>query len=146
VIQLNLEFEIPYDLSKIQQIIELFNLKPIDVVNYLYQSVEYPEASIKQKLRNLLIPDVQPTFEPDEPVSKQKIQTLHSTTTSGGPSNDIAGIGKAPSGAAPHDIAGIGATTPERPLGATTGATSDSLQRPNASKSTEKKKPNFFDF
>ena len=58
VIQLNLEFEIPYDLSKIQQIIELFNLKPIDVVNYLYQTVEYPEASIKQKLRNLLIPDV----------------------------------------------------------------------------------------
>lgn len=138
VIQLNLEFEIPYDLSKIQQIIELFNLKPIDVVNYLYQSVEYPEASIKQKLRNLLIPDVQPTFEPDEPVSKQKIQTLHSTTTSGGPSNDIAGIGKALSGAAPHDIAGIGATTPER--------STDSLQRPNASKSTEKKKPNFFDF
>ena len=138
VIQLNLEFEIPYDLSKIQQIIELFNLKPIDVVNYLYQSVEYPEASIKQKLRNLLIPDVQPTFEPDEPVSKQKIQTLHSTTTSGGPSNDIAGIGKAPSGGAPYDIATNGISTSER--------TSDSLQRPNASKSTEKKKPNFFDF
>lgn len=99
VIQLNLEFEIPYDLSKIQQIIELFNLKPIDVVNYLYQTVEYPEASIKQKLRNLLIPDVplgaapvvaqmgapivapvetpvQPVFEPDKPVSKPVIQTL----------------------------------------------------------------------
>ena len=154
VIQLNLEFEIPYDLSKIQQIIELFNLKPIDVVNYLYQSVEYPEASIKQKLRNLLIPDVQPTlggdirssFEQDEPVSKQKIQTLHSATTSGGPSNDIAGISKSTHGSAPdvvtkgapHDIAGIDSTTPERPL--------DSLQRPNASIRTEKKKPNFFDF
>ena len=138
VIQLNLEFEIPYDLSKIQQIIELFNLKPIDVVNYLYQSVEYPEASIKQKLRNLLIPDVQPTFEPDEPVSKQKIQTLHNATTSGGPSNDIAGISKSTHGATPNDIAGIDSTTPERSTG--------SLQRPNASKSTEKKKPNFFDF
>lgn len=95
VIQLNLEFEIPYDLSKIQQIIELFNLKPIDVVNYLYQTVEYPEASIKQKLRNLLIPDiplgattgatavvapvetpVQPVFESDKPISKPVIQTL----------------------------------------------------------------------
>ena len=138
VIQLNLEFEIPYDLSKIQQIIELFNLKPIDVVNYLYQSVEYPEASIKQKLRNLLIPDVQPTFEPDEPVSKQKIQTLHRATTSGGPSNDIAGISKSTHGATPNDIAGIDSTTPERGM--------DSLQRPNANKSTEKKKPNFFDF
>ena len=141
-IQLNLEFEIPYDLSKIQQIIELFNLKPIAVVNYLYQSVEYSEASIKQKLRNLLIPDVQPvqpTFEPDEPVSKQKIQTLHSATTSGPSLDDIAGIGKAPTGR-------TSGTTPERPLGATTGATSGSIQRPNASKSTEKKKPNFFDF
>lgn len=154
VIQLNLEFEIPYDLSKIQQIIELFNLKPIDVVNYLYQSVEYPEASIKQKLRNLLIPDVQPTFgddirssfEQDEPVSKQKIQTLHSATTFRGASNDIATINISTHGATLDDIAGIGkaptgrtsGTTPERPL--------DSLQRPNASKSTEKKKPNFFDF
>ena len=134
VIQLNLEFEIPYDLSKIQQIIELFNLKPIDVVNYLYQSVEYPEASIKQKLRNLLILDVAPVqnfSEPDEPVSKQKIQTLHSATTSGLTLDDIAGIGKAPAGR-------TSGTTPERD--------SDSLQRPNASKSTEKKKPNFFDF
>lgn len=146
VIQLNLEFEIPYDLSKIQQIIELFNLKPIDVVNYLYQSVEYPEASIKQKLRNLLIPDVQPTlggdirssFEPDEPVSKQKIQTIFEQKASGGPSNDIATIDISTHGAAPHDIAGIGATTPKRSI--------DDLQRPNASKSTEKKKPNFFDF
>lgn len=140
VIQLNLEFEIPYDLSKIQQIIELFNLKPIDVVNYLYQSVEYPEASIKQKLRNLLIPDAtqnivsveapRPTFEPPKTV-------LYTTT---GVTNG------ATIGAAPDDIVGIGisttgpsqGTTPERPL--------DSLQRPNASKSTEKKKPNFFDF
>ena len=146
VIQLNLEFEIPYDLSKIQQIIELFNMKPIDVVNYLYQSVEYPEASIKQKLRNLLIPDVQPTlggdirssFEPDEPVSKQKIQTIFEQKASGGPSNDIATIDISTHGAAPHDIAGIGATTPKRSI--------DDLQRPNASKSTEKKKPNFFDF
>lgn len=154
VIQLNLEFEIPYDLSKIQQIIELFNLKPIDVVNYLYQSVEYPEASIKQKLRNLLIPDVQPTFgddirsssgdrsqgtfEPDEPVSKPKIQTLPGKTTTGGPSNDIAGINKSTHGVTPNDIAGIDSTTPERGT--------DSLQRPNASIRTEKKKPNFFDF
>lgn len=147
VIQLNLEFEIPYDLSKIQQIIELFNLKPIDVVNYLYQSVEYPEASIKQKLRNLLIPDAtqnnvsmeapRPTFEPPKTV-------LY--TASGSALDDIVGIGISTTGAAPHDIAGIGkahtgrtsGTTPERPL--------DSLQRPNASKSTEKKKPNFFDF
>lgn len=130
-IQLNLEFEIPYDLSKVQQIIELFNLKPIDVVNYLYQSVEYPEASIKQKLRNLLIPDAQPTFEPDEPVSKQKIQTLHSATTSGPSPDDIVGIRKSTSRATL-------VTTPE--------GDTDSLQRPNASKSTEKKKPNFFDF
>ena len=131
VIQLNLEFEIPYDLSKIQQIIELFNLKPIDVVNYLYQSVEYPEASIKQKLRNLLIPDVQPTFEPDEPVSKQKIQTLSVSEALERTPNDIAGISKST-----LDL--TSGTTPERGT--------DSLQRPNASKSTEKKKPNFFDF
>lgn len=152
VIQLNLEFEIPYDLSKIQQIIELFNLKPIDVVNYLYQSVEYPEASIKQKLRNLLIPDVtapmealRPTFEPPKTV-------LY--TASGSAPDDIAGIDKSTSGATLDDIAGIGkaptgrtsGTTPEPPLVATAGANLDSLQRPNASKSTEKKKPNFFDF
>ena len=139
VIQLNLEFEIPYDLSKIQQIIELFNLKPIDVVNYLYQSVEYPEASIKQKLRNLLIPDVtavaapmettRPTFEPPKTV-------LYAST--GGTPNDIAGIDSTPSRGTPNDIAGIDSTTPERDT--------DSLQRLNASKSTEKKKPNFFDF
>ena len=146
VIQLNLEFEIPYDLSKIQQIIELFNLKPIDVVNYLYQSVEYPEASIKQKLRNLLIPDVQPTFEPDEPVSKQKIQTLSVSEALERTPNDIAGIGKSTSGATPNDIAGIDSTTPERPSGTTPERTSGSLQRPNASIRTEKKKPNFFDF
>lgn len=162
VIQLNLEFEIPYDLSKIQQIIELFNLKPIDVVNYLYQSVEYPEASIKQKLRNLLIPDVtqnivsveaprshlgddiRSTFEPPKTVlytstgaTLDDIASI-SKSTPGAVSEDITGIGKSTSGAAPHDIAGIGATTPER--------STDSLQRPNASKSTEKKKPNFFDF
>lgn len=157
VIQLNLEFEIPYDLSKIQQIIELFNLKPIDVVNYLYQSVEYPEASIKQKLRNLLIPDVQPvqpTFEPDEPVSKQKIQTLHSATTFGATPDDMTAIDISTFEATPDDIAGISKSTPdltsgtapEPPLVATSGANSGSLQRPNASKSTEKKKPNFFDF
>lgn len=140
VIQLNLEFEIPYDLSKIQQIIELFNLKPIDVVNYLYQSVEYPEASIKQKLKNLLIPDAplgattgattvaapmeasRPTFEPPKTV-------LYTST--GATPDDIAGIGEAPTGR-------TSGTTPER--------STDTLQRPNASKSTEKKKPNFFDF
>ena len=162
VIQLNLEFEIPYDLSKIQQIIELFNLKPIDVVNYLYQSVEYPEASIKQKLRNLLIPDatqniisveaprshlgddIRSTFEPPKTVlytstgaTLDDIASI-SKSTPGAVSEDITGIDTSTSGAAPHDIAGIGATTPER--------STDSLQRPNASKSTEKKKPNFFDF
>lgn len=146
VIQLNLEFEIPYDLSKIQQIIELFNLKPIDVVNYIYQSVEYPEASIKQKLRNLLIPDVQPTFEPDEPVSKQKIQTLHSTTTFRETPNDIAGISKSTPGATPDGIADISTSTSELTPSTTPERYMDSLQRPNASKSTEKKKPNFFDF
>ena len=161
VIQLNLEFEIPYDLSKIQQIIELFNLKPIDVVNYLYQSVEYPEASIKQKLRNLLIPDVtapmetpRPTFEPPKTVlytasgSAPAVATKGplGATTSGATPDDIVGIGISTTGATPDDIAGIGkapagrtsGTTPERPL--------DSLQRPNASIRTEKKKPNFFDF
>ena len=162
VIQLNLEFEIPYDLSKIQQIIELFNLKPIDVVNYLYQSVEYPEASIKQKLRNLLIPDAtqnivsgeapRSTFEPPKTVlytstgaTLDDIASI-SKSTPGATPDDIAGIDKSTSGATLDDIAGIGkaptgrtsGTTPERPL--------DSLQRPNASKSTEKKKPNFFDF
>lgn len=149
VIQLNLEFEIPYDLSKIQQIIELFNLKPIDVVNYLYQSVEYPEASIKQKLRNLLIPDVQPVqslSEPDQPISNPKIQTLHSATTSGPSLDDIVGIGKSTSGATPDDIAGIGKAPAGRTSGTTPERSIDSLQRPNASKSTEKKKPNFFDF
>lgn len=157
VIQLNLEFEIPYDLSKIQQIIELFNLKPLDVVNYLYQSVEYPEASIKQKLRNLLIPDVQPVqnfSESDQPISNPKIQTLSVSEALERTPNDITGISKSTSGTTLDDIAGIDistlgpsqGTTPERPLGATTGATSSSLQRPNASKSTEKKKPNFFDF
>lgn len=154
VIQLNLEFEIPYDLSKIQQIIELFNLKPIDVVNYLYQSVEYPEASIKQKLRNLLIPDVQPTFgddtrssfEPDEPVSKQKIQTLSVSEALERTPTDIGGISKSNLGAAPNDMAGISKYTLDLPLGTTTERSIDSLQRPNASKSTEKKKPNFFDF
>lgn len=164
VIQLNLEFEIPYDLSKIQQIIELFNLKPIDVVNYLYQSVEYPEASIKQKLRNLLIPDVtqnivsveapRPTFEPPKTV-------LYTSTGAapviapGATPNDITGIDSIPSrsplgattsGPTPDNIAGIDSTTPERPSGTTPERTSGSLQRPNASKSTEKKKPNFFDF
>lgn len=170
VIQLNLEFEIPYDLSKIQQIIELFNLKPIDVVNYLYQSVEYPEASIKQKLRNLLIPDatqnivsveaLRPTFEPPKTVlytstgaTLDDIASI-SKSTPGAVSDDIAGIDISTSEATPDDIAGIGkaptgrtsGTTPEPPLVATAGANSDSLQRPNASKSTEKKKPNFFDF
>ena len=140
VIQLNLEFEIPYDLSKIQQIIELFNLKPIDVVNYLYQSVEYPEASIKQKLRNLLIPDAplgaapmetpRPTFEPPKTV-------LYTTT---GATND------ATIGATPNDIVGIDISTSGPSQGTTPERTSGSLQRPNASKSTEKKKPNFFDF
>lgn len=140
VIQLNLEFEIPYDLSKIQQIIELFNLKPIDVVNYLYQSVEYPEASIKQKLRNLLIPDATqnnvsmeappPTFEPPKTVLYTSTGSAPDVATEGAP-NDIAGISKSTSGPSQS-------TTPER--------TSSSLQRPNASKSTEKKKPNFFDF
>ena len=169
VIQLNLEFEIPYDLSKIQQIIELFNLKPIDVVNYLYQSVEYPEASIKQKLRNLLIPDAtqnnvsieapRPTFEPPKTVlytstgaTLDDIASISKSTpgavsediadisksTSGATLDAIAGIDKSTPGATPDDIAGIDSTTPERPLG--------SLQRPNTSKSTEKKKPNFFDF
>ena len=144
VIQLNLEFEIPYDLSKIQQIIELFNLKPIDVVNYLYQSVEYPEASIKQKLRNLLIPDVtapmealRPTFEPPKTV-------LY--TASGSAPDDIAGIDKSTSGATLDDIAGIGKAPTGRTSGTTPERSTDSLQRPNASKSTEKKKPNFFDF
>lgn len=144
VIQLNLEFEIPYDLSKIQQIIELFNLKPIDVVNYLYQSVEYPEASIKQKLRNLLIPDVtapmealRPTFEPPKTV-------LY--TASGSAPDDIAGIDKSTSGATLDDIAGIGKAPTGRTSGTTSERSTDSLQRPNASKSTEKKKPNFFDF
>lgn len=132
VIQLNLEFEIPYDLSKIQQIIELFNLKPIDVVNYLYQSVEYPEASIKQKLRNLLIPDAtqnnvsieapRPTFEPPKTV-------LYTASES-----------------APYDIAGISKSTTELTPSTTPERTSGSLQRPNASIRTEKKKPNFFDF
>lgn len=148
VIQLNLEFEIPYDLSKIQQIIELFNLKPIDVVNYLYQSVEYPEASIKQKLRNLLIPDtplgattgvtaVTAPMETSRTPYEPPKTVLYTTT---GVTNG------ATIGAAPDDIVGIGisttgpsqGTTPERPL--------DSLQRPNANIRTEKKKPNFFDF
>lgn len=162
VIQLNLEFEIPYDLSKIQQIIELFNLKPIDVVNYLYQSVEYPEASIKQKLRNLLIPDatqnivsveaprshlgddIRSTFEPPKTVlytstgaTLDDIASI-SKSTPGAVSDDIAGIDISTPGATPRDIAGIGATTPER--------STDSLQRPNVSIRTEKKKPNFFDF
>lgn len=147
VIQLNLEFEIPYDLSKIQQIIELFNLKPIDVVNYLYQSVEYPEASIKQKLRNLLIPDVtqnivsmetpRPTFEPPKTVLYTSSGAAPVVATKGAP-NDIASISKSTPEVVSNDIAGIGATTPKRSI--------DDLQRPNASKSTEKKKPNFFDF
>ena len=147
VIQLNLEFEIPYDLSKIQQIIELFNLKSIDVVNYLYQSVEYPEASIKQKLRNLLIPDVtqnnvsmeapRPTFEPPKTV-------LY--TASGSAPDDIAGIDISTHGATLDDIAGIVKAPTGRTSGTTPERTSSSLQRPNASKSTEKKKPNFFDF
>lgn len=146
VIQLNLEFEIPYDLSKIQQIIELFNLKPIDVVNYLYQSVEYPEASIKQKLRNLLIPDTtqnnvsmeapRPTFEPPKTVL---YTTTEGATTSGPTPDDIVGIGISTTGPAPIVATGrTSGTTPER--------STSSLQRPNASKSTEKKKPNFFDF
>ena len=155
VIQLNLEFEIPYDLSKIQQIIELFNLKPIDVVNYLYQSVEYPEASIKQKLRNLLIPDVtqnivsveaprshlgddiRSTFEPPKTVLYTSTGAAPVVAPKRAP-HDIAGIDISTSGATLDDIAGKGKTTPER--------TSDSLQRPNASIRTEKKKPNFFDF
>lgn len=164
VIQLNLEFEIPYDLSKIQQIIELFNLKPIDVVNYLYQSVEYPEASIKQKLRNLLIPDAtqnnasmeapRPTFEPPK--------TVLYTSTGAAPvvapkrtPNDITGIDSIPSrsplgattsGPTPDDIAGISKSTPDLTLGTTPERSTDSLQRSNASIRTEKKKPNFFDF
>lgn len=162
VIQLNLEFEIPYDLSKIQQIIELFNLKPIDVVNYLYQSVEYPEASIKQKLRNLLIPDAtqnnvsmeapRPTFEPPKTVlytstgaTLDDIASI-SKSTLRAVSDDIAGIDKSTSGATPHDIAGIGKAPTGRTSGTTPKRSTDSLQRPNASKSTEKKKPNFFDF
>ena len=171
VIQLNLEFEIPYDLSKIQQIIELFNLKPIDVVNYLYQSVEYPEASIKQKLRNLLIPDTtqnnvsmeapRPTFEPPKTVLYTASGSAPDAATKGpmgatigAAPDDIAGIDKSTSGATLDDIASIGkaptgrtsGTTPEPPLVATAGANLDSLQRPNASIRTEKKKPNFFDF
>ena len=164
VIQLNIEFEIPYDLSKIQQIIELFNLKPIDVVNYLYQSVEYPEASIKQKLRNLLIPDAtqnnvsmeapRPTFEPPK--------TVLYTASEGAPvvapkrtPNDITGIDSIPSrsplgattsGPTPDDIVGIGISTTGPSQGTTPERSRGSLQRPNASKSTEKKKPNFFDF
>lgn len=155
VIQLNLEFEIPYDLSKIQQIIELFNLKPIDVVNYLYQSVEYPEASIKQKLRNLLIPDatqniisveaprshlgddIRSTFEPPKTV-------LYTST--GATLDDIASISKSTPGAVSEDITGIDTSTSNRTSGTTPERSTDSLQRPNASKSTEKKKPNFFDF
>ena len=147
VIQLNLEFEIPYDLSKIQQIIELFNLKPIDVVNYLYQSVEYPEASIKQKLRNLLIPDAtqnnvsmeapRPTFEPPKTV-------LYTST--GATPDDIASISKSTPGATPDDIASISKAPTGRTSGTTPERSTDSLQRPNASIRTEKKKPNFFDF
>ena len=144
VIQLNLEFEIPYDLSKIQQIIELFNLKPIDVVNYLYQSVEYPEASIKQKLRNLLIPDATQNIVSVEAPRSHLGDDIRSTfeppktvlyTSTGATLDDIASISKSTPGAVSEDITG---TSPER--------STDSLQRPNASKSTEKKKPNFFDF
>lgn len=163
VIQLNLEFEIPYDLSKIQQIIELFNLKPIDVVNYLYQSVEYPEASIKQKLRNLLIPDAtqnnvsmetpRPTFEPPKTVLYTASEGAPVVAPKRAP-NDIAGIDSIPSksplrattGATLDDIAGIGISTTDHTSGTTPERPLDSLQRPNASKSTEKKKPNFFDF
>ena len=170
MIQLNLELEIPYDLSKIQQIIELFNLKPIDVVNYLYQSVEYPEASIKQKLRNLLIPDatqnivsveaprshlgddIRSTFEPPKTVlytstgaTLDDIASI-SKSTPGAVSEDITGIGKSTSGAPSNDIAGIGKAPTGRTSGTTPERDTDNLQRPNASKSTEKKKPNFFDF
>lgn len=141
VIQLNLEFEIPYDLSKIQQIIELFNLKPIDVVNYLYQSVEYPEASIKQKLRNLLIPDVTAPMETPRPTFEPPKTVLY---TASGVAPDVAT--KGPLGATPDDIAGIGKAPTGRTSGTTPERSTDSLQRPNASKSTEKKKPNFFDF
>ena len=161
-IQLNLEFEIPYDLSKIQQIIELFNLKPLDVVNYLYQSVEYPEASIKQKLRNLLIPDVQnivsmetprshlgddirSTFEPPKTVLYTSSEP-HLGTTTGAPSNDIATISKSTLKPSPHDIATNGIAPTGRTSGTTPERPTNSLQRPNANKSTEKKKPNFFDF
>lgn len=155
VIQLNLEFEIPYDLSKIQQIIELFNLKPIDVVNYLYQSVEYPEASIKQKLRNLLIPDAHLGTAPMETPRSHLGDNIRSTfeppktvlyTHSGAAPDGIATIDISTHGATPDNIAGIDSTTPERPSGTTPERSTDSLQRPNASKSTEKKKPNFFDF
>lgn len=172
VIQLNLEFEIPYDLSKIQQIIELFNLKPIDVVNYLYQSVEYPEASIKQKLRNLLIPDAtqnivsmeapRPTFEPPKTVLYTSTGAAPVVVPKRAP-NDITGIDSIPSrsplgattsGPTPDDIATIGiSTSGTAPAVATKGAQgttperpTDSLQRSNASIRTEKKKPNFFDF
>lgn len=161
VIQLNLEFEIPYDLSKIQQIIELFNLNPIDVVNYLYQSVEYPEASIKQKLRNLLIPDVtapmetpRPTFEPPKTVlytasgSAPDVATKGplGATTSGATPDDIVGIDISTTGVTLDDIAGIGKAPTGRTSGTTPERSTDSLQRPNASIRTEKKKPNFFDF
>ena len=155
VIQLNLEFEIPYDLSKIQQIIELFNLKPIDVVNYLYQSVEYPEASIKQKLRNLLIPDVTQNIVSVEAPRSHLGDDIRSTfeppktvlyTSTGATLDDIASISKSTPGAVSEDITGIDTSTSNRTSGTTPERDSDSLQRPNASKSTEKKKPNFFDF
>lgn len=155
VIQLNLEFEIPYDLSKIQQIIELFNLKPIDVVNYLYQSVEYPEASIKQKLRNLLIPDATQNIVSVEAPRSHLGDDIRSTfeppktvlyTSTGATLDDIASISKSTPGAVSEDITGIDTSTSNRTSGTTPERSTDSLQRPNASKSTEKKKPNFFDF
>lgn len=155
VIQLNLEFEIPYDLSKIQQIIELFNLKPIDVVNYLYQSVEYPEASIKQKLRNLLIPDAAQNIVSVEAPRSHLGDDIRSTfeppktvlyTSTGATLDDIASISKSTPGAVSEDITGIDTSTSNRTPGTTPERSTDSLQRPNASKSTEKKKPNFFDF
>ena len=53
-ITLTLDFEIPYDLSKVRQIIELFNLKPNEVVNYLFETIDYPDAIIKQQLKQLI--------------------------------------------------------------------------------------------
>lgn len=78
ILTVPISIEIPYELSKLNQICELFDISEKEVAEYLFSKLELPKTEIIQlihdKLTNRLVVDNNPEPKPKQPKPKVEIK------------------------------------------------------------------------